>query len=209
MTPKEAETAETLEKQLKHMLYCQPPVLVGCVRQNVWTGMDWAKSWRVMRGNSILHLIATREEITTPVDSFCIYYGPSFPNNKIDLYHFRGGKRKGWWEMDLDLTAALVETYSNFRVSGSTLVNEVDGELVTLYFEYTDTVAAKSEELANGALQNYHPNNPKRINKSSGRAAVSCKWCPVKSACDSFDLTEGGTEDWPRGYSVGSVGKGD
>ena len=99
----------------------------------------------------------------------------------------------------MELTAALVETYSSFRVAGSTLLNEVDGELVSLYFEY----GAGSEELARRALQTYHPNNPGRINKSTGRAAVGCRHCPVKAACDSFDLTEGDTEDWPRGYKVG------
>lgn len=201
MTPKEAETADTLDRQLHQILACKPSVLVGCIRQNVWSGMEWANSWRAKRGNCLLQLIATKEEVRTPLDNFCIYYTPAFPQNKIDLYHFRAGKRKGWWEKDLALTAALVEKYTSFKVAGSTLLHEVDGELATLYFEYP----ASSSELVEEAEANYHPNNPGRINKSSGRAAVICRYCSVKSACDQYDLAEGETGDWPEGYLIGKM----
>uniref|UniRef100_A0A6M3JNL4 PD-(D/E)XK nuclease superfamily protein n=1 Tax=viral metagenome TaxID=1070528 RepID=A0A6M3JNL4_9ZZZZ len=200
MTPKELDQVDALRRHLEQALFTKQSVLVGCSRQNIMREDAVEQTWRFMRGNALLHLVSTKLLVTTPIDEFHIYYTPAFPGNKIDILHFRGGKTKGWWQLDFEMTAALVETYTNMKVAGSLLLREVDGELHVEYFQYRGN--GGSIQQATQAIEQFKT-KPSRINKSSGRASVLCKFCPVKAACDSLDLTDNDTQDWPKGYAVG------
>lgn len=165
--------------------------VLGCPRRNRWSGQR--KLWRILRGNTILAALGTRVTFDTaigPVDVFI---------RDTTLLAYRGGKWKSWWIEDLTLLLALCHM-SGINVIQAALLQELDSKLTTHYIG-----APPHEEagrLVSAAIERWR--SEARIPKNSGRAAVTCPWCPVKAACDAKDLERGETADWPSDYRIGA-----
>ena len=141
----------------------------------------------MLRGNAILHIIAEKLSVEAGTGAFDVYHRAPF------LITFRGGKWKPWWEDDIQLLAALVVTYSDISTEGTLVIHELDGDVTLRYIPLPPNV----EALVNRATTDWNPDTTRsRISKKSGRAAVLCKYCPIRSECARLDLEYGMTEDW-------------
>ncbi len=185
-------TVDPLE-ELMDVLCARPPVLVGCIRRNVWVGWDEEKYWRM---NALLHCIGQRCEVHYPLGSFTVWVRTN-SEGAYDLLQIRGGRYKNYWEQDCNNIAALVNAYTDFDVIGTLLLHEFDNAIRVRYY----ACPANAQAVVNGLMEIYHSGtkeSPVRITKDSQRGRIYCYRCPVRKRCEAKDIELGEILDWPH-----------
>lgn len=183
--------AQTIQNTLTNALVTRPLLLMGCMRQNVLQqGTDNEATWRVVRGNALLHHLGWKLAVTYPLGVFDVYV--SGAQDGIGVLQFRGGRWKPWWVEDAQMVAACVDVYTTYTVDGILLLHEDSGTLAVNSID----PPANPVELVNNALQACHFTPTTRIRRNSRRGRAWCQHCTVRSSCELMDLEYGDTSDW-------------
>ena len=185
---------QPLQDRLTATLSCRPNMLVGCARQNsLQRERQHDTTWRLIRGNAVLHAMGNKIEVEYPFGFFDAYVRQA-TSSTVSLLQFRGGRWKPWWNDDAQMVAACVDVFTAYEVSSIILFQELEGILTANLIELAEDHEAMVE-----AAVNMHTEVPVwRIPKNEGRGMAWCQHCTVRNACDGIDLEYGQTGDWSK-----------
>jgi len=156
----------------------------------MWDATD---KWRNYRGNAILKVLATgKARHSSPLGDFELYIRYPY------ILQFRGGKKKPWWESEVQKLLALTSGTEKAFYEGCILIQELDGELHEHYI--VSPSPAEAAQIVLGLTE--RAEDLHRIMKNSQQAYM-CRFCTVKRQCDALDLERGETDDWPSDYVAG------
>ena len=190
---------QVIQNDLTRILTCRPNMLVGCARQNsLQREREHDTTWRLVRGNAVLNAMGMKLDIEYPFGFFDSYIKAD--DDGILVLQFRGGRWKPWWREDSQMMAACVDVYTDYKVNGIVLMQELEGILTANLIE----PAGNHEGMVEAAV-NMHSEIPVfRVAKNEGRGRAWCQHCTVHNACDAADLEYAQTGDWPeKGASRG------
>ena len=184
---------QVLQKDLTRILSCRPNMLVGCARQNsLQREREHDTTWRLVRGNAVLHAMGMKLDVEYPFGFFDVYIRAD--NDGVLVLQFRGGRWKSWWHDEAQMVAACVDVYTDYKVNGIVLMQELEGILTANLIE----LAGDHETMVEIAMDMHRTEPVARIAKDDGRGRAWCQHCTVHNACDAADLEYGQTGDWPQ-----------
>lgn len=180
-----------MEDRLREAVTLQDPGLAGCRRRNVWSKED--KDWRFIRGNAVLAAVGTKTHADTPVGRLEFFTADS------ELLQFRGGEWSGTWMEDFIDLWCLATEYGEDRLDRRVMIFlENKGHLTIT--SITVPIYVDIQERCEKIISEYQSVPPGRISKHDGRALRLCKYCPVRTLCNSTDKLHHETNDWSAEY---------
>ncbi len=167
------------------------PVLVGCVRRNVWSGQS-KQDWRRSRGVSLLALVGEMREVWHPDGAFDVH------TYNDHLIVFRGGPWNTYWVKDIVDLWVITSQYFKWLSPTVYVLHEEKGTLDIKPIE----MPAHEHATRYADIENRDPDAdpPPRISKSTTHAVRVCRFCPHKTRCDALDTLRGDIQDYSPSY---------
>lgn len=156
--------------------------------------METPKSWRSIRGNSILHVAGNKRNIRAMGEDISFYEMSGF------LLQFRAGEFRTYWHEEICDFGDLLKVHGVKLMDHYILFHENRGSLEAQMVPFNEDVGSGRRTEKN--LADLQSDPPGRMTKADSRVFHICKYCPVKQKCDAEDKRTGNTNDWHREYPI-------